>query len=463
MAELEYNKDTEELFIRFFLTKPEIFIRCLAIVNSQNYVDAQHRKAIDFLKEHADKYNTLPTTDQLKVVSGKEFSMLDSIQDGHEDWFLDQYEHFARHKELEREIIASADLLEKGRYGEVEARIKKAVQIGLVKDLGTDYFTDPKTRLEAMLNKEAFVPTGWKALDDKLYGGYTRGSLNLFLGQSGAGKSIFLQNSALNFVEQGLHGIYISYELSERLCSMRLDSMVSGYSTKDVFKNIDNVSMKVSSYGKKHKGSLIVKQMLSSSTTNDLRSFIKEYQVQTGRKVDFLAVDYLDLMDAHGKKISVDNVFQKDKLVSEELRNLAIELDMIIVSASQFNRSSYQADTSVFDNGMVAGGKSKIDTADNVFGIFITNAMREAGRYQLQLMKTRSSSGVGSTIDLKFDTTSLRVGDLAESDESAYTSTTNSVIEKLKAQNKIKPNEKNEESNPLESGLKLRDMLKRSS
>ena len=125
------------------------------------------------------------------------------------------------------------------------------------------------------------------------------------------------------------------------------------------------------------------------------------------------------------KKVSPSDLYVKDKFVSEELRNLAMELGIIFVTASQLNRQSVEEIE--FDHSHIAGGLSKIQTADNVIGIFTSRAMRERGRYQIQLMKTRSSSGIGSKIDLMFDVDSLRITDLDE-EESYSGATSNSPI-----------------------------------
>jgi hypothetical protein len=116
-----------------------------------------------------------------------------------------------------------------------------------------------------------------------------------------------------------------------------------------------------------------------------------------------------------GQKISAENLFVKDKYVSEELRNLAMELNCIFVTASQLNRSSVEEIE--FDHSHISGGISKINTADNLIGIFTSRAMRERGRYQIQLMKTRSSSGVGQKIDLGFDVDTLRIFDIGEDED----------------------------------------------
>ena len=120
-------------------------------------------------------------------------------------------------------------------------------------------------------------------------------------------------------------------------------------------------------------------------------------------------------MSPIASRISAENLFVKDKYVSEELRNLAMELNTLFVTASQLNRSSVEEIE--FDHSHISGGISKINTADNLIGIFTSRAMRERGRYQIQLMKTRSSSGVGQKIDLEFDVDSLRIRDLGEDED----------------------------------------------
>jgi hypothetical protein len=175
--------------------------------------------------------------------------------------------------------------------------------------------------------------------------------------------------------------------------------------------------------------------MPTGKNANDIRSYLKEYEIKTGKKVDVLLVDYLDLMHPIAAKISAENLFVKDKYVSEELRNLAMEIQTIFVTASQLNRSSVEEIE--FDHSHISGGISKINTADNLIGIFTSRAMRERGRYQIQLMKTRSSSGVGQKIDLEFDVDSLRIKDLGEDEDdnnynSTGTSSNSSILNNLK-------------------------------
>ena len=136
------------------------------------------------------------------------------------------------------------------------------------------------------------------------------------------------------------------------------------------------------------------------------------------------------------KRISPADLFIKDKYVSEELRNLATEKNILMATASQLNRASVEEIE--FDHSHIAGGLSKVQTADNVFGIFTSRAMKERGRYQLQLMKTRSSSGVGMKIDLEFDIDTLRIRDLAEDQEyQQFKKQTSTIYDSLKQKSKV--------------------------
>ena len=425
----DYGYDIQKVYLEMFLTDAASFVRCQGVFNPKTF-DRRLEPAAQFLTDYVSEHNALPTFDMINAATKADLRDPGQLQENHYDWLLAEFETFSRHKALEEAILKSADLLEQGEYGPVEDLVKKAVQIGLQKDLGTDYFADPRGRLEAIKDNNGQVTTGWKSLDKKLFGGFNRGELNIFAGGSGAGKSLFLANLGVNWAEAGMNVLYLTFELSEGLVSMRVDSMVTDIPTRDIFKNIDDVEMKVKMIGKKS-GAFQVKYMPSGKTPNDVRAYIKEFEIKTGKKVDVILLDYLDLLMPNGAKVSAENLFIKDKFVSEELRNLAMELNTVFVTASQLNRASVEEIE--FDHSHISGGLSKIQTADNVIGIFTSRAMRERGRYQIQLMKTRSSSGVGAKVDLEFDVDSLRIRDLAEDEDyQEFSKRKSTVFENLK-------------------------------
>ena len=425
----EYGYDVQKVYLEMMLSDAQSFVRCQTIFDPSLF-DRKLQEAADFINTYVTEHNALPTEEMVNATCNTNLKTPEGLREEHYDWLLAEFETFTRHKGLERAILESANLLEEGNYGPVEDKIKNAVQVGLQKDLGIDYFADPKGRLMGLKDNNGQVSTGWRTLDKKLFGGFNRGELNIFAGGSGAGKSLFLANLGVNWALEGMNVLYLTFELSEALVAMRVDSMFTDIPTKEIFKDLDGVEMKVKMIGKKA-GAFQVKYMPSGKNANDIRSYIKEYEIKTGKKIDVLLIDYLDLMMPMSRKVSPSDLFIKDKFVSEELRNLAMETQTVFVTAAQLNRGAVEEIE--FDHSHISGGLSKIQTADNVIGIFTSRAMRERGRYQIQLMKTRSSSGVGSKIDLEFDIDSLRIRDLAEDEEyQEFTKRSSTVFDQIK-------------------------------
>jgi archaellum biogenesis ATPase FlaH len=403
----DYNTDIQKLFLEMMLEDSGTYVRVQNIFNAENF-DRSLRPTAEFIKRHSDDHRTLPTRDQIQAVTGTELRSIPDLDQGHYEWFLTEFESFSRKQELERAILQAADMIERGEFDPVEKLIKDAVQISLTKDMGTDYFADPAARINRYFNSGGQVSTGWPSVDKLLYGGFSRGELNIFAGGSGSGKSLVMMNIALNWLQAGLNGVYITLELSEELTSLRTDAMLSSMSTKDIRRDIETTTLKVRMVGKKS-GTYQVKGLPAQSNINDIRAYLKEYQIQTGRTVDFIMIDYLDLLMPVSAKVSPNDLFVKDKYVSEELRNLAKELGMLMVTASQLNRSAVEEVE--FDHSHISGGISKINTADNVFGIFTSRRMKEAGKYQIQCMKSRSSTGVGQKVDLEYNIETMRITD----------------------------------------------------
>jgi archaellum biogenesis ATPase FlaH len=433
----DYTFDVQKLYLEMMMADAESFARAQNIFDPASF-DRKLQPIAKFIKDYVEEYKVMPEVDQVNASHDIKLKTAREIDPAHFNWLLDEFELFSRHKAMERAILESADLLERGDYAPVEDKIKAAVGISLTRDLGTDYFEDPKGRLEHLKNSNGQISTGWASVDKKLFGGFNRGELNIFAGGSGAGKSLFLQNLAVNWSIAGLNVCYVSFELSEALVAMRLDAMMSGVPTRKIFPEIDNVEMKIKMLAKKA-GNLQIKYLPSGSNVNDIKAYIKELELKNKKKIDCILIDYLDLMMPKSKKISPADLFIKDKYVSEELRNYGAESKMLMVTASQLNRASVEEIE--FDHSHISGGLSKVQTADNVIGIFTSRAMKERGRYQIQFMKTRSSSGVGQKVDLEFDVDTLRIRHLDEEADSGqhYKKTATAMYDSLKTKSKVSP------------------------
>lgn len=413
----------QKLLIEYMLADESVFQRSRNILKA-SYFEPELTKVVDIILKHSDEYNILPTVRQIAAEIDSELELVPGIRDQDQRWALDNLERFCQQGAIIEACQASPDLIDAGDYGSVERLVREAVLVGLQKDLGTDYFHNPKERLERIKQKN-LIPLGWRDIDRKLYGGLNRGEITIFTAGSGVGKSLFLQNACLNWAsgvsyswKEGqdeksfapMDVVYITLELSEDLTSKRVDSMVTGIHAIDIFKRIDEVETIVTIKGKKS-GGLRIKYFPGGciTTTNDIKAYLKEYELQTGKMPDCVAIDYLDEMGSVNRAVKIDNMFIKDQYVTAELRELAVEMDIVMVTASQLNRSA--VDESEQTQAMIGGGISKIQKADNVISIYASASMKDRGEYQCTFLKTRSSAGVGHKVHVRFDPVSMRITD----------------------------------------------------
>jgi len=397
------NIKKQKLLIEYLISSNDTFAICSSIVQS-DYFDPELRNAVSFVQKYYDEYNTTPTPSQIEGETGIELTTQEVSKD-QISYCSNEIESFCKRKAIEKAILSSPALIDSGDYGKVEELIKDAVTVSLHRDLGLNYSDDPEERLRRLAVSEQTQPTLWTEFDELLNGGLVRKQMLLLSANSGGGKSIAMANIGLNFMKQGLNVLYISLELSKEMVSLRYDSMVTGISSAGWQYKISEIATKVESEIA-GMGELFIKYMNAGSTSNDIRSYLKEFELTNGYVPDAIIVDYLDLMGTN-EFISADNVFEKDKAAAEQLRNIANDYNAFMITASQQNRGAVnQTD---LNHSHIAGGISKINTTDVYVSIIMNDAMRAAGEIAFMFLKTRSSDGVGKTIYLKWNGSTLRI------------------------------------------------------
>lgn len=406
------NTDVRQYGIQYQLyllsqvfSNPDVFVRCKGILKP-DYFDKEYHNSISFVQEHAQKYNTSPTLDDIEFKGGFRFPEM-KVSSLNEQAILDDIGEFCRHKALAIAVQKGMELVNQKKYGGIEELIREAMLVSVQNELGLDVYENPEDVIRSLNDNLGSFKTGWETLDYKLYGGFGRQELEIFAAASGGGKSIVLQNLAVNFSKQGKIGAYISLELAEDLVAVRIYSMMVNKNNQAIKANPESAGMQIK-LEEKTNGTLRIKRLPESVTTvNDIESYLRELQIKTGLKLDYVCVDYLDLLtsDRCGPN-DKSNAFVKDKFVSEELRALAMKMDITVLTACQFNRSGISEDKK--STSQIAGGISKIYTADNVIYI---EARRETGEMWFDFQKTRNSGAVGSKLRMSYNTDSLRVLD----------------------------------------------------
>lgn len=416
---MENKNNKQRLLIEYLVSSPDTFALCKSIVKAA-YFDADLRKAVDFIHEYYDKYSSTPPCEAVLAETNVELTKRDVGRD-QVDYCTDEIEKFCRRRAVQQAILAAPQMIVDGNYGEVEQMIKDAVSISLHREIGLDYFATTEERLTAQMGTPPRTSTGWPSIDEHMSGGLARKELILVSANSGGGKSLTLANLAVNFLAtpkvpgrpEKMDVLYLSLELSQDLIAARFDQMFTGIPSFLWQHHKEEITQSVGLAGELM-GRLTIKRMPSGTSSNDIRAYLKEFELQQGYVPDLLIVDYLDKMGAN-QKVSSDNVYQKDKLASEQLSDILFDYNMFGATASQQNRSAVQAEE--LNHSHIAGGISKIDTADWYLSIIMTPAMKAAGEIAFQFMKTRSSAGEGKIVYLKWDGKTLRIKSLPKADD----------------------------------------------
>lgn len=399
------NNKKQKLLLEYLISSIDTFAICQAIIQPE-YFDPEFRNAMKWIKKYYDQHHTTPNTDQIYAESGIELAKQEIKKDQIE-YCSSEIERFCKRRAFENAILASPKNINEENYGAVMNAVKEALLVSLHKDLGLHYFEDPSARLEKMMAGNLSISTQWAEVDDLLFGGMSRKELLLFSALPGRGKSISLANLGFNFVEQGLNVCYISLELSEDVIAQRYDTMYTGISRRNWKQHVSEISVRVKS-SSKGKGTLDIKQFPTGTTAAQIKSYLKEYYLHFNYMPDLLIVDYVDLMHPN-EKIDLSDTFTKDKLCSEQIRDIGVEFNLLVASASQLNRSAVNAKQ--HDHSQIAGGISKINTADVYISINMTEQMQAAGEIAFVFQKTRNSDGAGKVVYLKWDSKHLRIID----------------------------------------------------
>jgi KaiC/GvpD/RAD55 family RecA-like ATPase len=395
--------EKQRLALSCFAANRDLFALCQAIVKP-SYFDPSLKKTVRFMQEYFEKYKDVPKLQTIRAESGMLLEDVGKIERADQAYIASEVEEFCRNRAVTEAIIAAPELLQKEDFGSIIESMKQAISVGLLKDMGIDYFKDPEERLKKTLDPGNKYSTGWPELDEKLGGGVARQELIMFAANSGGGKSMTMLNLAKNFLAQGLNGVYISLEMGEGTVSKRLDSMITKIGQDNLLKELAKVAGLIEKAGGKM-GQFIIKRMPENRTTiNTIRSYLQQLEQSLGFRPDFIVVDYLDIMGTT-HSISLDNLFVKDKYVTEEVRSLGFDFDAIMISASQLNRSAIEAEK--LNQSHVGGGISKIQTSDYTVAVKQDDLMRAAGEIYFEILKSRNSGGVGARILLGWDPISL--------------------------------------------------------
>lgn len=417
-----YGKQFQEKIFQGLLGDSPWASQMVEVMNP-SFFDVEYLK---FLSEryftYYSKYKSFPTLGLLVTIIKEELSeasdhtLRDQIVDylvrvksnphpGDISYVKEKALDFCKKQAFKEALEKAVDLIQGENFEEVLGLMKKAVSVGLPNTKGHDFFEDIEARF-VKINRHA-VPTGFQRLDarDIFQGGLGRGEIGVVVANTGVGKSHWLVNIGSNAMRAGKNVLHYTFELNEHVVGLRYDSNLCGIPSNEVQ---DQKDLVLGTYKNKDLGRLIIKEYpTGSASVMTLRNHIEKLQLK-GFNPDVVIIDYADIMKSSK---SYDSLRHELKLVYEELRNLAMELEVPVWTASQANRDSAQSDVVGLENMSEAYGKAMV--ADVVVSISRKASEKSTGIGRLFIAKNRAGKD-GIVFPITIDTSMSRFDILDE-------------------------------------------------
>jgi len=400
------------------------------------YFTGQTDKTIyRLIKEYVDKYNAFPSKEALAIdlsnkdgVSEETFKQSKELISGlvHDsetkiDWLLDQTEKFCQDKAIYNAIMASIGILDdssgKTSKGSIPQILSDALAVSFDTHIGHDFIEDADSRFDFYHTKEIRIPFDLDYLNKATNGGLPKKTLNIALAGTGVGKSLFMCHCAASNLVAGLNVLYITMEMAEEKIAERIDANL-------LDTPIDQLSLlpkdiydkKVARIRSKTQGKLIVKEYPTACAGSaNFRHLLNELNLKKNFKPDIIYIDYLNIcMSSRIKHGANVNSYTLVKAIAEELRGLAVEFNVPVVSATQTTRSGYSnSDVGLEDTSESFGLPA---TADFMFALIASEELNDLGQIMVKQLKNRyNDPGVYTKFCVGVDRSKMRLYDVEQS------------------------------------------------
>lgn len=417
-----YDEQDQLMMINFIISDGSIYTQLKPILKPE-YFDKKFQVAVSYLNNFTNQYSTLPTIEQLNNESRNTFSKIDGIEGnlGVRQSILDGVEGFCKKRALEIAINDCYERLQKGDTSSLDSIIKEAQSVGIAKDLGINMWEGVTDYLHKLDKEMGVISTGLKELDNCFDGGLSWGQLNYVVSPSGGGKSLCMANLAVNWAKMGYNVVYLTLELDKELVAKRMNSMFLNMPYREISKNIDKVAYNIESYAQNNKPGVIqVADLKMGSNANDINAFLQAYEISSGIVPEIIIVDYASILSPCDKRVDKNNINLKDKAIAEELREIARERThngkrTMVMSANQITKDALSEMEFTLSN--IAGGTTLVQTCDNLFSVRTNPAMKQAGEYEIKIMKSRNSGATDKKFKVGYNKDSLLIYNIEETTE----------------------------------------------
>ena len=429
-------KNLEKTILNNLITNNEYARKVLPFLKSDYFQDKNEQIIFEEIQKFSIKYSKLPTSTSLQVeldnrkdLNEQQFkditSIVDSFQSEEVDgqWLLDTTEKFCKDKAVYNAVVDGISIIEgrdkKRKPDALPSLLTNALAVSFDNRVGHDYLTDAEDRYDYYHKKEDRIPFDLDFFNKITKGGLPQKTLNIALAGTGVGKSLFMCHMAANCLSQGKNVLYITLEMAEERIAERIDANLMNISMEDLHnlpkKMFDDKITKLMS---KTNGKLIVKEYPTASAhSNHFRGLIKELAIKRTFKPDIIFIDYLNICASSRFKGATNvNSYTYIKSIAEELRGLAVECNVPIMSATQTTRSGFtSSDLGLEDTSESFGLPA---TADFMFALISNEELEGLNQIVVKQLKNRyNDPTVNKRFVLGIDRSKMRLYDCQQKEQ----------------------------------------------
>ena len=419
------------------LTNEDYARKVMPHMKMDYFSDRTERTVFEEIQKFVERYNALPTKDTLEIeidtrrdlneddikrvlTAVRELSVDTEVN---ADWLVETTEKFCKDKAVYNAIVEGISIIDgkdKNRGADaIPSILTDALAVGFDNRVGHDYLLDSEERFEYYHTVEEKIPFDLEFFNKITKGGLPPKTLNIALAGTGVGKSLFMCHVAANCLSQGKNVLYITLEMAEERIAERIDANLMNVSMEDLHDLPKQMfESKIDKIKNKTTGQLIVKEYPTASAhTNHFRGLIKELAIKKSFKPDIIFIDYLNICTSSRiRGVTNVNSYTMVKSIAEELRGLAVETNVPIMSATQTTRSGHSnSDVGLEDTSESFGLPA---TADLMFALISNEELDALNQIAVKQLKNRyNDPTVNKRFVIGIDRARMRLFDVKLSEQ----------------------------------------------
>ena len=398
----------EQTILKNLIQSDSFARKVLPFLKAEYFTETDEKTVFDEVSNYFDKYTKTPTIEALLINLENNTSLQDGVvkssktivqeigshqDETPQDWLIDEAEKWCKDRAIYIAVMDSIEVLDEKSQrsrGDIPELLKDALSVSFDTHIGHDQLEDAEDRWEFYHTEEEKIPFDLEYFNKITKGGLPNKTLNICLAGTGVGKSLFMCHMGASHLMMNKNVLYITLEMSEEKIAERIDANILNIpigDLPDITKN--QFGKKVDKLKNKTKGKLIVKEYPTASAhVGHFRHLLQELEIKKDFKPDVIFVDYLNICASHRIKPGAGaNSYTLVKSIAEELRGLAVEFDVPIMSATQTTRSGFgSTDIELTDTSESFGLPA---TADLMFALITSDELEELDQMVVKQLKNR--------------------------------------------------------------------------